>query len=755
MASFFAPDHTTLPDELGADRRREIGEQLLRDLAAHSARGLIGFPGALLVLGTASGELVRGEPTFLVLAACMLATVMARAILVLRYEPLSTTLGGVGWLRRFSATLLASVIVWGILVARALDRGLEADGVVGVLISIAFISQAIRMYAASFRLVVAYVTTLMVPLVAVLIAQQEGTALAIAIGGLVFGAYSLSAALSFHRDLWTGLGQAGLLEVRADALDAAKRSLTAAHDELEQRIRERTADYERVAEELRRREADYRQVFENAHDAILILRPEDEGLLEVNQRACELYGATRDELIGSSMVERSVNPGRGSARVRETLKVGHTVSFETRQWRNDGKLLDIEVNASIIEYQGQTAILSINRDITERKRNEALRLAKEAAERSNQAKSDFLANMSHEIRTPMAGIIGLSGLLLKDDLPVGQRRHIETILDSSESLLEIIDDILDLSKLEAGRLSLERSAFAPRELAERLVTLMRPRAVSRGLTLDVDIAPAVPDWLFGVPSRLRQILLNLIGNAIKFTDSGGVVLRIGRSSTPSDDAATHLRLVFEVTDTGVGIAEADHERIFESFAQLDPSSSRAHTGSGLGLAISRRLVEALDGQLEVESVLGRGSTFRVILDHEPADAPARQPEQVALVDHSPSILLAEDNPVNRLVIGEQLESLGCRVDAVVDGLAALDRLAEAEFDLVMLDCQMPRLDGYETARRIRANEQHRGAPRQPIVAVTAHALPEDRRKCLDAGMDDHLSKPFTEERLATTLRRWL
>ncbi len=514
--------------------------------------------------------------------------------------------------------------------------------------------------------------------------------------------------------------------------------------------RSRAADLKQVTAELRQKERDYRQIFDNAHDAILIFEPETERVLEVNRRGCEIYGYDADEFRQLSLIDLSADPERGREKVTETLQKGSFLNFETLQKRRDGSRMYLEINASVIEFQGQLAILSINRDITERKKAEDLRLAKEAAEKANQAKSEFLANMSHEIRTPMAGIIGLAGLLAKGELSEKERHYVATIEGSADALLELIDDVLDFSKIEAGKLSVEPESFDLRALVERIVDLLRPRKGSE-IELEVLWHSGIPPYLYGSASRLRQVLLNLLGNALKFTERGRVELEI--ASSRSKDGQTQVD--FSVRDTGIGIGKEAQQRLFEPFTQEEGASNRRFGGTGLGLAISRRLVELMGGDIGFDSLPGAGSHFYFSLPFEVALAPAEAEGTLSSGSELAGrrVLVAEDNPVNRMVVLALLENHGLEAMAVSNGYEVLEALDQSAFDLILMDCQMPELDGYEATRRIRLLE---GSTRHvPILALTANALVGDEEKCLEAGMDAYLSKPFTEERLIGCLRRYL
>lgn len=478
------------------------------------------------------------------------------------------------------------------------------------------------------------------------------------------------------------------------------------------------------------------------HDAIISLDLEGK-IINGNEQACQLTGYTIPELAG-------MNAGRiiGEHHLDDVLGYTSENSRKERNidrvWHKDGHTVEVLTTiAPIIINKATVGFYIIAKDITEQKK---LLIAKETAESTNRAKSEFLAMMSHEIRTPMNGVIGMTDLLLDISEPGSvQREYLEIIRQSGDTLLSIINDILDFSKNEAGKTALHEEAFVLKQCIDSVSELLLHKAESKGLTLEVLIDPSVPQMVVGDGDRLKQVLLNLVGNAVKFTYAGGVTIKV--KSLGEQDG--QVRLHFTVADTGIGIPEEAQGRLFEPFVQLDHFMGRRHEGTGLGLAIAKQLVELMGGAIGLDTRAKQGTTFaftvklRLKSGTPDGTADASLAAGAGSIGRSLRILVAEDNEINQLVLRKILEKRGFSVDVAADGQQVLEMAGNTDYDLIFMDVQMPRMNGLEATGAIR---ETLAADRQPvIIAVTANALKGDREHCLEAGMDEYISKPLRSE----------
>ncbi|MFN7087389.1 MAG: ATP-binding protein [Burkholderiales bacterium] len=493
-------------------------------------------------------------------------------------------------------------------------------------------------------------------------------------------------------------------------------------------------------------------------DGILVVDTEGH-IVNMNRRFSDMWEIPErvlldgEDAITSWIANRLHDPDAYRRGMNTAVENLETESFDILTLV-DGRVYEYRSRPQTIDDQIVGRVFSIH-DITDRVSSEReLIKARDAANASARAKAEFLANMSHEIRTPMNGVIGMAQMLADTTLTDEQREYTRAILDSAASLLTVINDILDFSKVEAGKLELETVDFNPKTLAKDLLTPFGPTAMKKCLALTLVVADDVPDHVRGDPGRLRQILNNLIGNALKFTERGEVAVNITREA--GNPGAARLR--FEVRDTGIGMNEETIANLFAPFFQGDASTSRRYGGTGLGLSISQRLARLMGGALAVESRPGAGSTFILTVPFAIGVAPTVKSAAPPLLPQLPPhahVLVVEDNPVNQKVARAMLSKLGIRASVAGNGEEAIDILKRVPCDLVLMDCQMPVMDGYEATRRIRAGAAGAVNSEIRIVAMTANAMQGDREVCLAAGMNDHLTKPMTGDALAIKLAEWL
>jgi len=515
------------------------------------------------------------------------------------------------------------------------------------------------------------------------------------------------------------------------------------------------AEQRKLDQRLRDQQFYTRSLIESNIDALMTTDPY--GIIsDVNRQMEALTGCTRDELIGAPFKDFFTDPERAEAGIKLVLREKKVTDYELTARARDGTKTLVSYNATTFYDRGRNlqGVFAAARDVTERKLVEMeLKQAKALAESASRTKSDFLASMSHEIRTPMNAIIGIADLLAKTILTPEQDKYVQIFRRAGDNLLNLINDILDLSKVEASQLELERTGFSLTDLVEKVMEMVALRAQEKDLILVCEIAPDVPADLIGDPNRLRQVLLNLLGNAIKFTEFGKVSLRI----ILDHESGIPDALRFTVTDTGIGISTEKLARIFERFTQADSSTTRRFGGSGLGLTISKSLVQLLGGHIWVESTIDQGSIFSFALPFELwTEAPGQAADPVDAGPQTPlpalRILLAEDSPDNRIITIAYLEDTPYRLEIAENGAIAYDMFRAGRYDLVLMDRQMPVVDGLTATRRIRAWEHANNRPPTPIVALTASALKGDREMCLAAGCTAYLTKPIKQEVLLRAIK---
>ncbi len=498
------------------------------------------------------------------------------------------------------------------------------------------------------------------------------------------------------------------------------------------------------------------QVVQSSNDAMICVDL-DGNITEWNPGAERLFGWTANESIGHpiSMLASEARQAEQSDLVRRVVAGEHVGRIRTQRKHRSGELVDVAMTMSLLvgDNDKPFGVGAVIRDIrADLRKEEDIRQARDAAEAANRAKSLFLAQVTHEIRTPLNGVVGMVSLLERTALDARQTELAATLRASTDQMMVVVDDVLDFSKIEAGKLALVNAPFDPIALVNSTADLFQPKAFASGVTLSTKLLADTAKQVVGDASRIRQVVTNFVDNAIKFTPRDGSV-QIVLNGDPVD--SEHCALQIAVVDTGIGLTEQQCARIFDPYVQADDSTSRQFGGTGLGLAIAQQLASMMGGDVSVTSSPGRGSTFalKVTLPCrvDDKDEETKEPAPLSPVSNV-RVLVAEDNDINQMVAQQLLEALGCTVDVVGDGQAAIDAVQENEYTLVLMDCRMPGTDGYDATAAIR--ELPRGKL-LPIVAMTASATPGEHQRCLAAGMDAFMTKPITFDRMRSLLAMWL
>lgn len=519
-----------------------------------------------------------------------------------------------------------------------------------------------------------------------------------------------------------------------------------------------------IASNIEISEALLRTVIGTAVDGIVVT--DENGIVQLYNPACErLFGYSPREVLGQNvkilMPPEYSDEHDGYIRAYRATGTARIIGIgrEVTGQRKDGSRFPVGLSVGEARHKKARFFVGIVRDNTEQKLAEdRLRAARDEAESASRAKSDFLAVMSHEIRTPLHGIMATSSLLQRTELDPKQRRYADTIQQSCDALLEIVNNILDLSRIESGAVVVKQTKFDPSDLLESIEALWEPRVREKGLEYFTKITSDVPRTVTGDADRMREILNNLVSNAVRFTDNGYVAIKLGVNNPPKGGKAGHVVLRFEVSDTGIGIDPEGQARLFGRFEQADTSLTRRHGGAGLGLAICRELTRLLGGEIGVVSAPGSGSRFWFTIPclAGRVTVPNRRRRSLRKRTDPPSpapmtVLVAEDNPENQIIIRDILDAGGHHVDVVANGREAVRAAQPGKYDLILMDVRMPVMDGFEATRKIRAKLN--GNRHVSIVALTAHAMQGVREKCLAAGMDDYISKPFTIDQINEALAR--
>ncbi|MBF0383437.1 MAG: PAS domain S-box protein, partial [Magnetococcales bacterium] len=521
-------------------------------------------------------------------------------------------------------------------------------------------------------------------------------------------------------------------------------------------IEEDITERKMTEEALKESEAKFRTFFEKNSSVMLLIDPDSGKIMAGNESAVSYYGYPHEQLIGMLISDINTMPAEKNAEERQRVLREECSYFIFQHRLANGELRDVEVYSTPIPSDGGTLLFSIIHDVTDRKRAEDnLIKAKSAADIANRAKSDFLATISHEIRTPLNGIMGMTELLMEKRLSNKKQFYVEMIQKSGDSLLRVINDVLDFSKIEAGEILLEEDVIDLQATRKEFRDLFGELAKKKGLAFRTRVARQVPLHVKGDRHRIHQILINLLGNAIKFTKSGEINFRI---SARLKNGVTWIS--FMVADTGIGINAAALNTLFQPFTQADTSTTRKYGGTGLGLTICKKLADLMQGQITVESEEGKGSRFILTLPMETAEAIPKPPPETVSKDKTALLkgrymLVVEDNIVNQRLFQIMLENMSIKVRVANNGIEALEALAQERFDMVLMDCHMPEMDGLEAIQIFRKSELDKNLAHTPFIAVTANVMQGEKELCLKVGFDSFISKPVNKQELSTVLEQFI